>query len=156
MPFVTPRRAASMSALGQKQTLQQVCDMSALPPNADIDRWHREVCLVDCSSCERNPKTRHCAKIPGLEAEIRICHAYPVVRDHNEISIRYVLAFLFWPARHFHLPNLPVCAAARACSATFAPKRQCRNAAILHATRVGCHAWHRQTAMIAFFNRSIA
>src|SRR6516165_3992910 len=75
----------------------------------------------------------------------------PGVRDHNEISIRYLFAFLFWPARHFHLPNLPVCAAARACSATFAPKRQCRNAVILHATRVGGHAWHRQTAMIAFF-----
>ena len=31
-----------MSALGQKQTLEHVRFMSALPPKADIDRWRRE------------------------------------------------------------------------------------------------------------------
>jgi hypothetical protein len=37
VPFVESNRAAGMSALGQKQKLQCVCAMSALPPKADID-----------------------------------------------------------------------------------------------------------------------
>ena len=36
VPFVTPKRAAPMSALGQKQTSELVRSMSALPPKADI------------------------------------------------------------------------------------------------------------------------
>src|SRR6516165_4399473 len=36
----------SMSALGQKRTLGHLQTMSALPPKADINRWHREACFV--------------------------------------------------------------------------------------------------------------
>ena len=36
VPLVTPKRALHMSALGQKQTSEGVCAMSALPPEADI------------------------------------------------------------------------------------------------------------------------
>jgi hypothetical protein len=36
MLFVTSKRVASMSALGQKQTSAHVRVMSALPPKADI------------------------------------------------------------------------------------------------------------------------
>ena len=35
-----------MSALGQKQTLQRVLLMSALPPKADIGTHSRDVCFV--------------------------------------------------------------------------------------------------------------
>ena len=35
-----------MSALGQKQTFECVCAMSALPPKADIGRADRDVCFV--------------------------------------------------------------------------------------------------------------
>jgi hypothetical protein len=38
VPFVTPKRAALMSALGQKQTFSDVRRMSALPPKADMER----------------------------------------------------------------------------------------------------------------------
>ena len=49
-PFFTPRDAAelqrSMSALGQKQTLQRVRPMSALPPKADIGTQPPDVRFV--------------------------------------------------------------------------------------------------------------
>src|SRR5215472_6325185 len=35
-----------MSVLGQKQTLQHVCTMSALPPKADMDQHGRDVRFV--------------------------------------------------------------------------------------------------------------
>jgi hypothetical protein len=38
--------ARGMSALGQKQTLPHICVMSALPPKADIDWHHSNVCFV--------------------------------------------------------------------------------------------------------------
>jgi hypothetical protein len=68
-----------MSALGQKRTSEHVRVMSALPPKADNDRWHREVCFVPTllelrrqlianGYRQRNPKTRRCEKILGLDA----------------------------------------------------------------------------------------
>jgi len=36
VPFVTPKRATAMSALGQKQTSRHLQPMSALPPKVDI------------------------------------------------------------------------------------------------------------------------
>ena len=113
VPFVTPRRAASMSALGQKQTLLKVCDKSALPPNADIDRWHREVCLVKLPAKSQNTALR---KNPRSGSRGRHMSCLPGVRDHNEISIRYVFAFLFSPASIFiyqicRSPRRPVPAA---------------------------------------------
>src|SRR6516165_9256353 len=36
-----------MSASGQKRTFSNVCLVSALPPKADIDRWHRGSLLPD-------------------------------------------------------------------------------------------------------------
>jgi len=39
-------REAQMSALGQKQTLQHVCGMSALPPKADMDQHSPDVRFV--------------------------------------------------------------------------------------------------------------
>jgi hypothetical protein len=46
-----------MSALGQKQTLQSMKPMSALPPRADIGTQPRDVCFVpeaDVSKCSKN------------------------------------------------------------------------------------------------------
>jgi hypothetical protein len=36
VPFVTPKPAVPMSALGQKRTLVRLYTMSAIPPKADI------------------------------------------------------------------------------------------------------------------------
>src|SRR5262249_14454353 len=46
VPFVTPKPAAPMSALGQKRTLGRLGSMSALPPKADIGTQSRNVRFV--------------------------------------------------------------------------------------------------------------
>jgi hypothetical protein len=45
VPLIT-LRPVPMSALGQKQTLRRLIAMSALPPKADLDRRHSNVCFV--------------------------------------------------------------------------------------------------------------
>ena len=49
-----------MSILGQKQTWPQVYIMSALPPKADIDRRHSNVCLLPIADIDGD---RHVGRI---------------------------------------------------------------------------------------------
>jgi hypothetical protein len=51
-----------MSALGQKQTLQHVCRMSALSPKADIDRARQDVRFVPEADIHRQHMVRVTAR----------------------------------------------------------------------------------------------
>jgi hypothetical protein len=58
MPFAIPKRAALMSALGQKRTCRLFHAMSALPPKADIRQRDQDVCfgpLADKVRCSKRP-----------------------------------------------------------------------------------------------------
>jgi hypothetical protein len=62
VPFVTPKQAAAMSALGHKRTSKPVCVMSALPPKADMDHNGWDVRFVPLADIATGHSTNSSAR----------------------------------------------------------------------------------------------
>jgi hypothetical protein len=74
-----------MSALGQKQTLQSMRPMSALPPKADIDRACRDVRFVPCVDGSELARGSFTSQARSVQPCVRPLSAVHMTAGHNAL-----------------------------------------------------------------------